>query len=208
MDCTGAYLAFGQLVTIYICQHIIVLLYMLYFDHEYEHRNEQEIGSGYSMARAWCWAQLLIEVLFVTLWAIFAYYVGLDSDALYYFGLVNMGCTSFFGILQTVPQILETWKLQQLGSLSIPTVVIQAGGALLTALNLSNHGSWAIWVPYIVISFTQFVLTFEGAYIWSRNRKLKKELLIADATIQDSTTTITPTTPFSPTEIHDNASPF
>jgi len=203
VDCTGAYLAFGQLVTIYVCQHIIVFLFMIYFDHEYEQRHEEKIGQGYSIAKLWCYAHILIETTFVTLWAIFAYYVGLDSDALYYFGLVNMGATSFFGILQTLPQIIETWKLQALGSLSIPTVVIQAGGALLTALNMANHGSWTIWVPYIVISFTQFVLSIEGFYIWRKNRQLKKGmLLIADPTIQDS-----PTTPFSPTEIHDSESP-
>ncbi|EME78897.1 uncharacterized protein MYCFIDRAFT_99834, partial [Pseudocercospora fijiensis CIRAD86] len=75
--------------------------------------------------------------------------------------------------IQYVPQIYFTWKLKDLKSLSVVTLVIQAPGAFVFALSLGlrvGWEGWSTWLVYIVTGLLQFVLLFMAVNFWSVER--------------------------------------
>jgi len=189
LNCSGSLLAFTQLIFNYICQHIIIVLYMIYYDHEYaktqveekslyyetggqESINKEEFieGTHYQQVRFYCWLQLAFQMIVISLLFFFIFYYGLDSNILYIFGVIMMIITSIIACIQFIPQIIETYQHKDWGSLSFLMILLQAFGALLVGVNLAPHGSWDLWTPYIVLSFMQFVLLVEGSYYSCRKR--------------------------------------
>jgi len=162
LNCSGAYLAWGQLVSIWICQHLIIVFFVLYYDHEFESDKESSPGANYRNVIVGCWIQGIVELLAAAVLIGIDILFGTGSQTTYIYGVVLMGFTSIVGALQLIPQIAETYRLRTLGSLSVITLVIQAFGTLLTAYNISTHGTWEVWTPFLVIALLQFVLIGQG----------------------------------------------
>jgi hypothetical protein len=62
--------------------------------------------------------------------------------------------------------LLTCVQLKDLGSLSVVMLVMQCGGALLTAYNLASVGGVELFLPYIFASFFQGTLICLGIYYW------------------------------------------
>jgi len=220
VDCSGSVLAFMQLVLQDLCQHVVLALYMIYYDHKkmptswttpllpsgttqkgmiqvttaeptsiissenlipdqsihsvesdlFNQRDLKNIQKDFKNSRMWCYVQLCFEIIVFALLFLFVFYLGLDSEILYYFGIVMMIISSILQFLATGPQILETYYLKDWGSMSVISLIIQTFGSFLVAVNLAPHGSWEIWTPYLVICVMQLVLLLEGTYFSCRRR--------------------------------------
>ncbi|KAF2719360.1 hypothetical protein K431DRAFT_200167, partial [Polychaeton citri CBS 116435] len=83
---------------------------------------------------------------------------------------------TFAGLLSAVqylPQIYYTWRLQDVKSLSIATMIIQVPGAFLFALSLwlrVGWEGWGTWLIYIVTGVLQGVLL--AMAIWFNSRAI------------------------------------
>ena len=73
--------------------------------------------------------------------------------------------------IQYVPQIFYTWKLQDLKSLSVLTLLVQAPGAFVFAASLANRvgikRGWSTWLPYVVTGTLQLILLGMAAWFKS-----------------------------------------
>lgn len=86
--------------------------------------------------------------------------------------------------IQYLPQIYYTWKLKDLKSLSMTTLIIQAPGAFLFALSLGlrvGTEGWSTWLVYIVTGGLQIILLIMGVIFWNREREEKQKQDAADA---------------------------
>ena len=80
---------------------------------------------------------------------------------------------------QYFPQIFTTWRLQSVGSLSIPMMCIQTPGSFVFAGNLAARLGWAGWSTWGLFIFTGIlqgtVLTM-GISFTIRDRRKRKEM--------------------------------
>lgn len=73
--------------------------------------------------------------------------------------------------VQYLPQIYFTWKIKDLKSLSVGTLLIQAPGAFLFAYSLFLRVGWigwSTWLVYIVTGLLQFVLLGMAVVFWNQ----------------------------------------
>jgi len=90
----------------------------------------------------------------------------------------------FLGVLGTVlaavqflPQIWTTWRLQAVGSLSIPTMCIQTPGSALWVGSLAARfgwEGWSTWGIYLVTGVLQGVLLAMSISFGLRDQRKKK----------------------------------
>ncbi|KXT03348.1 hypothetical protein AC578_3944 [Pseudocercospora eumusae] len=95
--------------------------------------------------------------------------------------------------IQYVPQIYFTWKLKDLKSLSVITLLIQAPGAFVFALSLGlrvGWEGWSTWLVYIVTGLLQFVLLFMAINFWSVEKFRQRRAEISSTEGDDSDQTI------------------
>ena len=99
--------------------------------------------------------------------------------------LVNQystGLSIVSGIITTlhwIPQIIEAWTLQQLGLISLLTLLMQYIGSVLTAFNLIGTSDWAsqwyIPVPYllaaVMMGLVVAVSSFFALRLWRLRRR-------------------------------------
>jgi hypothetical protein len=94
------------------------------------------------------------------------------------------GWANFLGLLATVlaaiqyiPQIFMTWKLQEIGSLSIPMMCIQTPGSFVFAASLYARlgpGGWSAWGLFIFTGILQGFLLVMGLSFVMRDRKAQQ----------------------------------
>lgn len=111
---------------------------------------------------------VLICILYTIALAIASTYIILARPRLAW-GLANgLGITATaLASIQYFPQIYTTWKLQSLGSLSIPMMCVQTPGGLLWAASLAARlgwEGWSAWILYVFISTLQGVVL--GMGLW------------------------------------------
>jgi hypothetical protein len=94
---------------------------------------------------------------------------------------------NFLGILGTVlaavqylPQIYTTYKLQQVGSLSVPMMCIQTPGSFVFAASLAvrlGSGGWSAWGLFILTGCLQgCLLSMALGFLWRDRKAAKKGL--------------------------------
>lgn len=94
------------------------------------------------------------------------------------------GWANFLGLLGTllaaiqyIPQIITTYRLQEVGSLSVPMMCIQTPGSFVFAASLAvrlGPGGWSAWGLFILTGLLQgCLLTMSLGFLW-RDRKAKK----------------------------------
>ncbi|KAI0768329.1 hypothetical protein BD413DRAFT_135076 [Trametes elegans] len=68
--------------------------------------------------------------------------------------------SALLAALQYAPQIAHTWRLQHVGALSIPMMLIQTPGAILMVLSIALRPgtNWTTWISYAVAGAMQGVL--------------------------------------------------
>lgn len=88
-------------------------------------------------------------------------------------GLIASAC----GVIQYFPQIYTTWKLQRVGSLSVPMMCVQTPGGFVFAASLAARlgwAGWSTWIVYVVLGTLQGVLLGMAAWFEIRDRRKKK----------------------------------
>lgn len=88
-----------------------------------------------------------------------------------------MGLTSIAaGFVQYIPQIMTTYKLKHVGSLSVATLLIQIPGGYFWCLSLalSRDSRWSTWMPLFFASSSQAVLLMLAFYFMYKNRGTPK----------------------------------
>ena len=94
------------------------------------------------------------------------------------------GWADFLGVtgtvlaaVQYIPQIIATWRLQQVGSLSVPMMCIQTPGSFVFAASLAvrlGKKGWSVWTLFIVTGLLQGVLLGMSLWFLWRDRKAAK----------------------------------
>lgn len=81
--------------------------------------------------------------------------------------------------IQYFPQIYTTYRLQSLGSLSIPMMCVQTPGGLLWAASLAARlgwEGWSAWILYVFISTLQGVVLGMGLWFkWKKRGQVSEE---------------------------------
>lgn len=104
---------------------------------------------------------------------------------IYRFPSLLKGCAEFFGIagtilaaIQFLPQIYTTWRLQAVGSLSIPMMCIQTPGSFVWVGSLAGRlglAGWSTWGIYLVTGVLQGVLLVMAIGFEMRDRRDRKK---------------------------------
>lgn len=83
--------------------------------------------------------------------------------------------------LQYVPQIMTTWRLKHVGSLSIPMMLIQTPGSFIWAISLATREGtkWSSWLTYVVTGVLQGGLLVMCISWELRERAERKKILDA-----------------------------
>lgn len=88
-----------------------------------------------------------------------------------------MGLTSIgAGVMQYFPQIVTTYRLKHVGSLSVVSMLIQMPGGYMWCLSLalSRDSRWSTWAPTFFASTSQAVLLALALYFMYKNRGTPK----------------------------------
>ena len=174
--CVGHVMPFLQLAMIVLCDVTILFLYVYYFDLKWYHDNGIDYHKMWAETRAAVFGTLLFQVILASVFIGLALTSGFGSDSMELFGTILIGFSSVGQFVQWGPQIYTTYKLKQVGSLSLPMIFLQAGGAALTAYFFSLDGEgWYIWAPFVVSSVLLTVLFLESMYFLRRGKKTDAE---------------------------------
>lgn len=80
--------------------------------------------------------------------------------------------------VQFIPQLFTTWRLQAVGSLSIPSMCIQTPGSFVFAGSLAKRlgpSGWSSWGIYLVTGCLQGGLLVMSIFFELKERKRRKE---------------------------------
>ncbi|GMM51264.1 hypothetical protein DASB73_022220 [Starmerella bacillaris] len=87
-----------------------------------------------------------------------------------------MGLTALStGLIQYFPQIITTYKLKHVGSLSVVSLLIQMPGGYIWCLSLafSKDSRWTTWIPLFAASTSQAILLILALSFMYKNRSSK-----------------------------------
>ena len=80
--------------------------------------------------------------------------------------------------IQYLPQLYTTWRLQAVGSLSIPTMCIQTPGSFIWAASLAKRlglAGWSTWGLYLVTGTLQGMVLAACISFEIRDRRKREE---------------------------------
>jgi uncharacterized protein with PQ loop repeat len=163
-----------------------VLLYLVFFPYDTAAEQEEDLTASITSLTATpptnsrrdpliVGASIFITLFLVALISValvfaFPHHTQIWADIL---GSVS----GILGMIQYLPQINYTWKVQDVKSLSITTLSVQAPGSFLFALSLALRvglQGWSTWVVYVITGSLQFVLLGMAFTFAHRNRQERK----------------------------------
>ncbi|KAL5113454.1 hypothetical protein ACEQ8H_008667 [Pleosporales sp. CAS-2024a] len=171
--CAAALLGIAQIGVQSACFVFIMLLFLIFFP-----RNPKPSQMDEQDANIPTWKEALV-VLAVS--AAFFVVALLGSIIFVYAAPSHIrGWANFLGLLATalaavqyIPQILMTWKLQETGSLSVPTMCIQTPGSFVFAASLAvrlGPGGWSAWGLFVFSGCLQGCLLAMSLWFLWRDR--------------------------------------
>ncbi|RPB21535.1 hypothetical protein L211DRAFT_889740 [Terfezia boudieri ATCC MYA-4762] len=160
-NCFAAGLGVAQVGTQWACFVVIILLFMIYVP-----RDAESLERASPPLRSWKnpfsnthpTASTALIVTFTCLvhfvvHLIFAFYITAirPNSLVSYANFLGVQATILASV-QYIPQILTTWKLGHVGSLSIPMMCIQTPGSFVWAISLAMREgtAWSSWITYVV----------------------------------------------------------
>ncbi|EME41112.1 hypothetical protein DOTSEDRAFT_47302 [Dothistroma septosporum NZE10] len=184
--CGAALLGVAQLAVQCSCFMIIVVMFVMYFPttdaQSIEHTDLPEDPPATDRHRLIVMLTIptaLILVLFVT----FTITIAFPNHNQFWADLLGTIAGILAGI-QYVPQIFYTWMLQDLKSLSVFTLLVQAPGAFVFAGSLANRvgvrTGWSTWLPYVVTGTLQLILLAMAAYFKSKETSRESDAKSGD----------------------------
>jgi len=176
LDCFVNLMPFLQLVLIWACTALIAIMYVIYFDSNWLIENGYDAEREWKVTKLVSYLDIVVHILFFVIFFALAYSTGIYSDEIQAFGKTCSILTSIGLIVQWGPQIISTYKLKRVGSLSIPMLVLQAGGVFLTAFffSLSADNFWVV-IPFFVSFFMLTLLAIIAIYYHLQEQKREKE---------------------------------
>lgn len=97
--------------------------------------------------------------------------------------ILGVTATLLAGV-QFIPQLFTTWRLQAVGSLSIPTMCIQTPGSFVFAGSLAKRlgsSGWSTWGIYLITGCLQGGLLGMSIFFEVRERRRRKRAVSAIA---------------------------
>ncbi|PVH97306.1 PQ loop repeat protein-like protein [Periconia macrospinosa] len=177
--CAAALLGIAQIGVQWSCFFMIKLLFLIFFPHPSD-SDDTESGQHDASAPTWKEAIMVLTLsmtffVFVLFGSVIFVYGAPDHIRSWanFLGLLG----SAFATVQYIPQILTTWRLQEVGSLSIPMMCLQTPGSALFAASLAvrlGPAGWSAWGIFILTGALQgCLLTMCLWFVW-RDRKIAK----------------------------------
>ncbi|KAF8464085.1 hypothetical protein BDZ91DRAFT_730707 [Kalaharituber pfeilii] len=191
-NCFAAGLGVGQVGTQWVCFAVILLLFLIYFP-----RNTEDLALPVSntsrrwknpLSNAHPTPATALTVTFICLvhflvHLIAAFYISSlhPSKLTVYANFLGVQATLLASV-QYIPQIYTTWKLQHVGSLSIPMMCIQTPGSFVWAVSLAAREgtAWSSWITYVVTGLLQGFLLVLCISFEVRDRSSKGKGAVAD----------------------------
>ncbi|KAF2268751.1 PQ loop repeat protein-like protein [Lojkania enalia] len=173
--CAAALLGITQIGVQWTCFFFIMLLFLIFFP-----RNSPEADIN---ERLPTWKEAILVLSLSLTFFIFAFL----GSVIFVYALPGhiRGWANFLGLLGTLlaaiqylPQIYMTWKLQEVGSLSVPMMCIQTPGSFVFASSLAvrlGPGGWSAWGLFILTGCLQGILLgMSLSFLW-RERKARRK---------------------------------
>ncbi|MCJ1252218.1 hypothetical protein MMC24_000022 [Lignoscripta atroalba] len=186
-ECFAGLLGILQVGVQWSCFTVILLLFLLFFPRATPLAPPKSPTSTPSYKTALLVTFLCVAHAFITilLSAIFLsrFPTRLQSWA-YALGIL----ATLLASIQYLPQLYTTWRLQHVGSLSIPMMCIQTPGSFVWAGSLAARlglEGWSSWGTFLVTGCLQGCLLVMGIWFEIRNRRQRKEASDGHATGDD-----------------------
>ncbi|KAL9059050.1 MAG: hypothetical protein Q9162_001438 [Coniocarpon cinnabarinum] len=172
-SCTAGLLGIAQISMQWACFFLIMFLFLIFIPRNSPSRSCISTQAKEAITvTAFCTMHFFATVLAGAI-ITFAYPSRLQSFA-NAMGLIASGC----GVIQYFPQIYTTWKLQQVGSLSVPMMCVQTPGGFVFAASLFARlgwEGWSTWIVYVVLAILQGVLLGMAMWFHVRDRRVARE---------------------------------
>jgi uncharacterized protein with PQ loop repeat len=124
--------------------------------------------------------------------------------------VLGIACT-ILTALQYLPQIYTTWRLQHIGSLSIPMMFLQTPGAFVLAGSMARRvgiAGWSAWLVYVVAGSLQGVLLVMAIFFERRDREDARLKAMGQEPWSDQDTDEEMGHPRIASETHDEVTPL
>ncbi|CAD6564020.1 MAG: hypothetical protein ASARMPRED_002650 [Alectoria sarmentosa] len=175
-ECVAGLLGIAQIGVQWSCFVVILLLFLLFFPRTPSDPKSKDEPTY----------RLAITVFLVSIaHLVFTFLVSVIMIYVYRSHLASWA--NFLGIfgtclaaIQFLPQIWTTWKLQEVGSLSIPMMCIQTPGSFVWVGSLAARfgwEGWSTWGIYLVTGVLQGCLLVMGITFELKTRKKEKARL-------------------------------
>lgn len=181
--CFAGVLGVAQIGVQWSCFTVILLLFLLFLPRASPLSPPQQLKSSTPSYRA---ALLVVAICIGHMFLTILVHV----IFIYRFPSLLRPCAEFFGVagtmlaaIQFLPQIYTTWKLQAVGSLSIPMMCIQTPGSFVWVGSLAGRlgvAGWSTWGIYLVTGVLQGGLLVMAIWFEIRDRRNRKELKVAE----------------------------
>ncbi|TVY23680.1 Uncharacterized protein LHYA1_G006555 [Lachnellula hyalina] len=173
-ECMAGLLGIAQVGIQWFCFTVILFLFLIFFPRGPAlPNNSKENQYTWKTAVSVAFACLLwgLIIIFVSVGLIFArpYQLGIWANTLGITGTV-------LAAIQYLPQIWMTWKLGDVGSLSIPMMLIQTPGSFVWSGSLAARlgwAGWSIWGLFLVTGCLQGCLLVMGICFEVKARRAK-----------------------------------
>ncbi|KAF2121174.1 hypothetical protein BDV96DRAFT_483894 [Lophiotrema nucula] len=190
--CAAALLGIAQIGVQWTCFFFIMLLFLIFFPRG-DLTNSTPNTSSDDDDSLPTWKEAVLVLALSLAFFVFAF---LGSVVFVYAApsLIG-GWANFLGILGTtlaamqyIPQIITTWKLNDVGSLSVPMMCIQTPGSFVFAASLAvrlGPRGWSAWGLFILTGCLQgCLLVMSLCFLWRDRKKSKggdgEEEVLAD----------------------------
>ncbi|KAL8788009.1 MAG: hypothetical protein Q9213_001901 [Squamulea squamosa] len=177
--CFAGILGVAQIGVQWSCFTVILLLFLLFFPRASPLSPPQPPRSATPSYRT---ALLVVGICVVHIFLT----VIVHLIFIYRFPLLLKACAEFFGIagtilaaIQFLPQIYTTWRLQAVGSLSIPMMCIQTPGSFVWVGSLAGRlgvAGWSTWGIYLVTGVLQGILLVMAIAFEVRDYRENKDI--------------------------------
>ncbi|KAN0035491.1 hypothetical protein ACTA71_004763 [Dictyostelium dimigraforme] len=123
------------------------------------------------------WGSIFLSLVLFGIGVGIVYSYGSESKVLVHY---SFACGIFALVLvfiQWIPQIYTTWVTDEIGSLSLVSVCIQAPGSFLVVFfQIEAKQNWSTWVPYLATGIQMIILICICVYYIIRDKKKNKKL--------------------------------
>jgi len=179
--CMGTLMGLNQVFLQWCCITTIVFLFIRYFpvNNEYTAIDAQ----GELLVREWrdivrvIYAIIIMLLVIVSL-TLISIFMNWDKESVIYLaGVYGLGST-FFSLIQFLPQIKKTFVNKSVGALSIPSMLIQCPGSFILVIFLAIQPgtNWTTWITYFAGGTLQGILLMLCIYYSIKNKNNQPQL--------------------------------